>query len=44
MKLQRRQPNSRGHVDRHGDFTTSRWRIFAKVEFVRIGVEYTSPI
>ncbi len=44
VKLQRRQPKSGGQVDRHGDSTTSRWRIFVKVEFVRIGVEYTSPI
>lgn len=44
MKLQRRQPKSGRQVDRHGDSTTSRWRIFAKVEFVRIGAEYTSSI
>jgi hypothetical protein len=31
-------------VDRYGDSTTSGWRIFAKVEFVKIGVKYTSPI
>ncbi len=40
----RRQPKSRGQVDWHGDSTTSEWRIFAKVEFVRIVVKYTSPI
>ena len=40
MKLQRRQPKYGGPVDRHGDSTTSRWHIFAKVKFVRVCVEY----
>ena len=38
----RKQLKSRRQVGRHGDSTTSRWRIYTKVEFVRIGVEYTS--